>query len=193
MYDAWSEPTSWSETCQRSSGRRGYNKRRQIVAAVRRQIISKHVRQVGLRRGVRAELSRMLQVSKSTICQDMRRLLARSEGRSVPAWSAGTRDQGPAGRRGRRRKVHMSEKLSLRLSPALYDDLQHAARRRHTTPSAVVRLALQQVLEQSMPTSTPSTPPPVTPGSYYSPAARPRCRRGSARRSTAPACPWRMC
>jgi hypothetical protein len=54
----------------------------------------------------------------------------------------------------------MPEKMSVRLSAVLYDDLQHAARRRHTTPSAIVRLALQQVLDQSTPASTPSALPP---------------------------------
>jgi hypothetical protein len=54
----------------------------------------------------------------------------------------------------------MPEKMSLRLSPALYKDVQQAARRRHTTPSAIVRLALQQVLDQSTPASTPPALPP---------------------------------
>ena len=54
----------------------------------------------------------------------------------------------------------MPEKISLRLSPALYNDLQHTARRRHTTPSAIIRLALQQVLDQSTPASAPLAPPP---------------------------------
>jgi hypothetical protein len=54
----------------------------------------------------------------------------------------------------------MPEKMSVRLSAVLYDDLQHAARRRHTTPAAIVRLALQQVLDQSTPASTPSALPP---------------------------------
>jgi hypothetical protein len=50
MYDAWSNATSWLETCQRSNGRRGYNKRRQLIAAVRRQVIVKHLRQAARRR-----------------------------------------------------------------------------------------------------------------------------------------------
>jgi hypothetical protein len=54
----------------------------------------------------------------------------------------------------------MPEKLSLRLSPALYKDVQHEALRRHTTPSAVVRLALQQVLGQRAPAGPPSVSPP---------------------------------
>jgi hypothetical protein len=54
----------------------------------------------------------------------------------------------------------MPEKMSVRLSAVSYDDLQHAARRRHTTPAAIVRLALQQVLDQSTPASMPSSLPP---------------------------------
>jgi hypothetical protein len=63
MESGWSEPTSWSEACQRSSGRRAYIRRRQLAAAVRRQVIVKHLRQTGLRHGVQVELSRQLQVS----------------------------------------------------------------------------------------------------------------------------------
>jgi hypothetical protein len=54
----------------------------------------------------------------------------------------------------------MPEKISLRLSPALYDDLQQAADRRGMSPSALIRQALQQVLSQVAPTNTPLTPPP---------------------------------
>lgn len=80
MHDEWSNPTSWGETCRRSRGRREFNKKRQLVATLRRQVIARRLRQVGLQRGVQAELSRMLHVSKSTVSQDVRRLLVRSEG-----------------------------------------------------------------------------------------------------------------
>jgi hypothetical protein len=54
---------------------------------------------------------------------------------------------------------NMHKKISLRLSSALHRDLQQTARRRHITPSAFARTALQQVLEQSAPASVPSALP----------------------------------
>jgi hypothetical protein len=55
---------------------------------------------------------------------------------------------------------NMHKKICLRLSSALHRDLQQTARRRHVTSSALVRAALQQVLEQSTPASVPSALPP---------------------------------
>ena len=159
MDTSWSEPTSWSEACRRSSGRRAYNRRRQLAAAVRREVIVKHLRQTGLRHGIQVELSRRLQVSKSTISADIRRLLARPAELIAQARRPGVGHPPPAGRRDRHpegRMHNMHKKICLRLSSALHRDLQQTARRRHMTPSAFVRTALQQVLEQSTPASMPS-------------------------------------
>ena len=54
----------------------------------------------------------------------------------------------------------MPEKISLRLGSALHRDLRQTARRRHMTPSAFVRTALQQVLGQSSTAGAPSAAPP---------------------------------
>jgi hypothetical protein len=57
----------------------------------------------------------------------------------------------------------MPEKLSLRLSAKLSHDVQHEARRRGVSASAMICIALQQVLGQSTPTSAPSPLPPAGP------------------------------
>jgi hypothetical protein len=54
----------------------------------------------------------------------------------------------------------MPEKMSLRLSTALYDDLQQAAHRRGMSPSAFIRAVLQQFLSRSPPAGSPSTARP---------------------------------
>ena len=118
-----------------------YNAIRQMKARTRRQAILRRLRELGdfTRRGVQAQLAREFGVATSVISTDFKRLFARDHGRP-----------GRARPVSRRREVHMPEKISLRLSRALHRDLRQAARRRHMTPSAFVRLALQQVLGQSV-------------------------------------------
>jgi hypothetical protein len=53
----------------------------------------------------------------------------------------------------------MHERICLRLSTALHRDLQQVAHARGVSPSAVVRLALQQVLGQSSTAGVPAAPP----------------------------------
>jgi hypothetical protein len=151
MANGWSEPTSWSEACQRSSGRRAFNKKRQMAAALRRGVSAKHLRQTGLQRGIQAELSRMLQVSKSTISQDMRRLLTRSEGRASHAQRREKGRPAAAGRQGRSQREEriMARRLTVRLDQNLYQRLQTAARLRHTSLSAIGRLAMQTFVMQA--------------------------------------------
>jgi hypothetical protein len=147
----WSAQVCWDEACARSAGRRRINAIRQLRARVRQRAVLRRLRALGdfTRRGVQRQLAREFGVSASVICRDVQRLLARSDAR--PAQPQ---------RVPRRREVRMPEKISLRLSAALYKDVQQAARRRHTTPSAIVRLALQRALDQSTPARTPSAPPP---------------------------------
>jgi len=54
----------------------------------------------------------------------------------------------------------MPEKVFLRLSTALYKDLQQAAHSRGVSPSAVIRTAVQQFLGQPTPVGVPLTMPP---------------------------------
>jgi hypothetical protein len=148
---AWSEPVRWDEACARSAGRRHFNAIRQAKARARQQAILRRLRELGdvTRRGVQAQLAREFGVATSVISTDFKRLFAQEHGRA-----------GRARPVARRREVRMPEKLSLRLSRALHRDLRQVARRRRMTPSAFVRLAVQQVLGQSIPAGAPSTPLP---------------------------------
>jgi hypothetical protein len=114
---------------------------------MRRHAILRRLRELGYvtRRGVQAQLAREFNVATSVISGDFKRLFGGDHGRAAPARPAH-----------RRRKVHMPEKISLHLSHTMHRDLRQAAMRRRMTPSAFVRLALQQVLEPSTPTSAPS-------------------------------------
>jgi hypothetical protein len=123
----------------------------------------KHLRQTGLWHGVQVELSRLLQVSKSTVSADIRRLLGRPAELIPQAQQADVRHSTRAGRRGGHpedRMHHMHKRICLRLSSALHRDLQQAARCRHMTPSAFVRTALQQALSQPSTAGAPSVPLP---------------------------------
>ncbi len=147
---SWSTQVSRDEACARSAGRRRINAVRQFRARVRQQAVLRRLCELGdfTRRGVQRQLAREFGVSASVICRDVKRLLARTD--ACPA---------QVQRVLRSRKVHMPEKISLRLSTRLSDDLQHEAHSRGVSASAMIRLALQQVIGQSMPTSTPSAPP----------------------------------
>jgi hypothetical protein len=121
-----------------------------MKARARRQAIVRRLRELGdfTRRGVQAQLAREFGVATSVISTDFKRLFARDHGRP-----------GRARPVSRRREVRMPEKLSLRLSSALHKDMRQAARRRHMTPSAFVRLAMQQVLGQASTAGAPAAPP----------------------------------
>jgi hypothetical protein len=121
-----------------------------LKARVRQQAVLRRLRELGdvTRRGIQRRLAHEFGVSASVICRDVKRLLARTDARPAQAW------QVP-----RRREVRMPEKISLRLSPTLYDDLQQAADRRGMSPSAFIRAAVQQFLSQVTPSGTPSVSP----------------------------------
>ena len=142
----WSAQVRWDEACARSSGRRRINAVRKIQALVRQQAILRRLRELGdfTRCGVQRQLAHEFGVSASVICRDLRRLFVHTA--ASPA---------QARRVPRPREVHMPEKMSLRLSPALYKEVQQAARSRGVTPSALIRAALQQVLGQSTTASVP--------------------------------------
>jgi len=145
----WSAQVCWNEACARSSGRRRINAIRKIRARVRQQAVLRRLRELGdvTRRGVQRQLAREFGVSASVICRDVKRLFARPDARP-----AQTR------RVPRPREVRMPEKISLRLSSALHRDVRQAARRGRMTPSAFIRVALEQVLGQS---STAEVPAPL--------------------------------
>jgi hypothetical protein len=121
-----------------------------LKARVRQQAVLRRLRELGdfTRRGVQRQLAREFGVSASVMCRDVKRLLARLDARPAQV-----------GRVPRSREVHMPEKVSLRLSTRFYDDLQHTAHLRHTTLSALIRAALQQLLGQEAPTRTPAALP----------------------------------
>ena len=54
----------------------------------------------------------------------------------------------------------MSQKISVRLPPALSEALQQAARDRGVSPSGLIRAALHQFLGPSSPAGEPSAAPP---------------------------------
>jgi hypothetical protein len=142
MENWWSAPTPWSGVCRRTARRRAYNRKWQLAAAVRRGAIAKQLWQMGLRRGVQVELSRRLQVSKSTISQNIRRLLARPD-RPTPH-ACGRKKGRPttAGRQGRNQRAkerRMARRLTVRLDQGLHYPLRTVARLRHTTLSAIAR------------------------------------------------------
>jgi hypothetical protein len=141
---SWSTQVSWDEACARSAGRRRYNAIRRMKARARQHAILRRLRELAdcTRRGVQAQLAREFGVATSVISGDFKRLFARDYGRP-----------GRARPVSRRREVYMPEKISLRLSHTMHRDLRQTARRRRMTPSAFVRLALQQALGQSTPAS----------------------------------------
>ena len=75
----WSDPTSDEEAQRRAGGRRLYNGTRQVLAELRRLRLIRTVRRLDLMlcgRGTQARLARLLRVSPSTVCRDMKRILA---------------------------------------------------------------------------------------------------------------------
>ena len=86
----WSAPADWSTVCRRAAGRRAYNARRSFMRAQRRwelvQALRKYRGPRGfLTRGVQTELAAALGVHRSTICRDIKALLAEvNAGRPCP-------------------------------------------------------------------------------------------------------------
>lgn len=74
---AWRGYTTWDTVCRRASGRRAYNRGRQIRAEWRRTELARLLAEMGApRRGVHTELARRLGVSPATISRDRQKLLA---------------------------------------------------------------------------------------------------------------------
>jgi hypothetical protein len=72
----WSAPTDWQTVCARAGGRRRYNARRTFLANERRrQVLELLVARGGLARGAQAEIARRLQVHRSVISKDLKRLM----------------------------------------------------------------------------------------------------------------------
>jgi DNA-binding MarR family transcriptional regulator len=71
----WSAQTDWETVCRRASARRRWNSLRAFRAAQRRmQVVELLIELGGLQRGVQAEIARRLQVHRSVISKDLKRL-----------------------------------------------------------------------------------------------------------------------
>jgi hypothetical protein len=153
----WSAPVSWKETCARSSGRRRINAVRHLRARVRQWAVLRRLRELGglPRRGIQAQLAREFHVSPSVISSDLKRLFERESAHPAQDQWGLT----PPRRVPRHPEAGMSQKISVRLHPALSKALQQVARDRGVSPSALVRTALHQFLGPSPPAAEPSGAP----------------------------------
>jgi Ribbon-helix-helix protein, copG family len=149
MANSWSHPTTWTEVCQRASGRRKYHSIRRLQARLRRHQVAQHLRQEGLGYGVKTELARSLGVSKATITSDVRAILAMppGEGGRQPTQkvrrASGTRH---AGKPPRAKEEVMNQRLTCRVPDTLYEFLQIEADARQRSTSDLIREALERLL-----------------------------------------------
>jgi hypothetical protein len=81
----WNPATSHDQAARRAAGRARYNRRRQFKAAIRRKKIvdiwEERVDGSGwsiFSRGSQTELAKMLGVNRSTICRDLKVIMARN-------------------------------------------------------------------------------------------------------------------
>jgi hypothetical protein len=149
MSNTWSHPTTWSEVCQRSSGRHKYHSLRRLHARLRRQQVTRHLRREGLGYGVKARLARTLGVSKATITSDVRAILAMTEENLWRQRHQGVRRAsatGHGGQRPRAKEDTMSQRCTVRLPDTLYEYLQIEADARECGVSDVIREALEHLL-----------------------------------------------
>lgn len=84
----WVDPVAEQSAACRAGGRRHYNAVRQRRAALRRvRVAELLVRATAFKRGVQTTIARELNVSRATVCRDIRRLhldwLAWNERRNV--------------------------------------------------------------------------------------------------------------
>lgn len=76
VHNSWSAHRPTHEVYRRAGGRRGYNRRRQLIATDRRvQIARRILRAGGLYHGMGAQLARELGVDRSTISRDINIIL----------------------------------------------------------------------------------------------------------------------
>lgn len=87
---SWSAPTDWDTVCRRAAGRLAYNRRRQWQRLWRRVDLVKAMAKCRaplgfLTRGFQTELAVALGVHRSTVCRDIKALLAEvNAGRPCP-------------------------------------------------------------------------------------------------------------
>jgi Arc/MetJ-type ribon-helix-helix transcriptional regulator len=173
MSNTWSQPTTWNEVCQRSSGRRKYHGIRRLRMRVRRLTVSRHLRREGLGYGVRARMARTLGVSKATITSDVRAILAIPLEDSCRRRHQGDRWASETGRMGQpphAKEDKMSQRCTVRLPNTLYEFLQIEADARQCGVSDLIRQGLERLLgveadngakSTKAPEPAPlSTPPP---------------------------------
>jgi hypothetical protein len=173
MSNTWSQPTTWNEVCQRSSGRRKYHGIRRLRMRVRRLTVSRHLQREGFGYGVKAQLARTLGVSKATITSDVRAILTmpvedlcRQRYQGVRRASATRRGGQPP----RAKEDTMGQRCTVRLPDMLYEFLQIEAEARQCGVSDLIRQGLEHVLglasdHGAEPSKAPepashSTPPP---------------------------------
>jgi DNA invertase Pin-like site-specific DNA recombinase len=80
---SWSAPTSTSEAHRRAGGRRKYNSVRRFRADMRRVEVQKLFAEYGFAHGARSRIARELNVHRSTVSRDVRKLWA-PEGETCP-------------------------------------------------------------------------------------------------------------
>ncbi len=66
----------WNRVCRRAGGRRGYNRRRQLVAQQRRAAIAERLTIVGWSHGIQRRLAGEFSVSEATLSRDIKHILA---------------------------------------------------------------------------------------------------------------------
>lgn len=85
MSNNWSDRVSDSEAARRAGGRARWNAVRQVRRELRRVDVAKLMRHYGLDRGSQTAIARCLGVSRSTVCRDVRAILAEmNEGGPCP-------------------------------------------------------------------------------------------------------------
>jgi hypothetical protein len=148
MLNTWSAPTSWTEVCERASGRRRYHSVRRLRVRLRRRQVARCLVREGLGYGVRARLARQFQVSEATISADVRAILAMPADSMSRQPYQNVRQQADArvARRHLRAREEMMGKLSFRIDQLLLDRLRVEADARKTTPSNIGRQAIEVFL-----------------------------------------------
>jgi hypothetical protein len=166
MPNTWSAYTSWTEVCQRANGRRKYHSIRRLHARLRRRQVARHLRREGLGYGVRAQLARILGVSKATITSDVRAILAMPVGDGCRQRHQGVRQASGTAREKqppRAKEDTMSQRCTVRLPDTLYEYLQIEAEARQCGVSDLIREALERLLglESDHSAQLPKAPEPV--------------------------------
>jgi predicted DNA-binding protein len=167
MLNTWGARTTWDEVCRRASARRKYHSLRRFRRRWRRLLVSRQLRREGFGYGVKARLARTLGVSKATITNDVRAILATPVGDVCRQRHWGVRR---GGQPPQAKEEAMGSRCTIRLPDELHTRLQQAADSRGVAVADMMRQALVAFLDGRgssngveplrAPDSAPVSPPP---------------------------------